>query len=252
MCKPRLWHFPYSHFSEKVRWALDYKHIPHRRTALPPGLHIPPALLRTGRRRLPVLLVEERAIADSTQIIAYLERHYPEHPLYPEDPALKRDALAWEDELDERYGPATRRLFLDASLACPEAAVRETLPIQPPFFELGLLMATPGLRMAGAISRGLDRRGAARARARVEKILTRIEAAIEGTGYLVGDRFTVADLTAASLSAPIMDIPEFPYRPKRRLPQPIRDLHARYADRPARQWVADIYARFRGKRAAVS
>ena len=26
---PILWHFPISHFDEKVRWALDFKRIPH-------------------------------------------------------------------------------------------------------------------------------------------------------------------------------------------------------------------------------
>jgi glutathione S-transferase len=31
MDTPLLWHIPLSHFSEKVRWALDYKGIAHRR-----------------------------------------------------------------------------------------------------------------------------------------------------------------------------------------------------------------------------
>jgi hypothetical protein len=33
---PLLWHVPLSHLSEKVRWALDYKGIPHRRKVLGP------------------------------------------------------------------------------------------------------------------------------------------------------------------------------------------------------------------------
>jgi glutathione S-transferase len=28
---PLLWHIPLSHFNEKVRWALDFKNIPHQR-----------------------------------------------------------------------------------------------------------------------------------------------------------------------------------------------------------------------------
>ena len=31
---PIPWHFPVSHFNEKVRWALDDKRIPHVRRAL--------------------------------------------------------------------------------------------------------------------------------------------------------------------------------------------------------------------------
>src|SRR5262245_9222949 len=36
MDTPLLWHIPLSHYSEKVRWALDYKGIPHRRQVLGP------------------------------------------------------------------------------------------------------------------------------------------------------------------------------------------------------------------------
>ena len=30
MDTPLLWHIPLSHYSEKVRWALDHKGIAHR------------------------------------------------------------------------------------------------------------------------------------------------------------------------------------------------------------------------------
>ena len=34
---PVLWHIPLSHYNEKVRWALDYKGIAHRRRVLGPN-----------------------------------------------------------------------------------------------------------------------------------------------------------------------------------------------------------------------
>jgi hypothetical protein len=34
MDAPSLWHIPFSHYSEKVRWALDYKRVAHRRRVL--------------------------------------------------------------------------------------------------------------------------------------------------------------------------------------------------------------------------
>jgi hypothetical protein len=34
---PLLWHIPLSHYNEKVRWALDYKRIAHRRQVLGPN-----------------------------------------------------------------------------------------------------------------------------------------------------------------------------------------------------------------------
>ena len=39
MDTPLLWHIPLSNFSEKVRWALDYEGIAHRRRVLGPAHH---------------------------------------------------------------------------------------------------------------------------------------------------------------------------------------------------------------------
>ena len=36
---PVLWQLQISHYVEKVRWALDYKRVPHVRRTLLPGLH---------------------------------------------------------------------------------------------------------------------------------------------------------------------------------------------------------------------
>src|SRR5499427_10895026 len=101
---PLLWHIPLSHYNEKVRWALDYKSIAHRRRVLGPDYLIR-AWRATGQGKLPVLWLDGRAIADSTRIIDALE-HYLEPPLYPLDTAARQRALALEDDLDETLGPA--------------------------------------------------------------------------------------------------------------------------------------------------
>ena len=69
---PLLWHIPLSHYSEKVRWALDYKGIAHQRRVR--GTQLPdPRPAREGEGKLPVQWLDRRAIADSTRIIAALE-----------------------------------------------------------------------------------------------------------------------------------------------------------------------------------
>src|SRR5688500_15844879 len=67
---PVLWQFTISHFNEKVRWALDWKHVRHVRRALVPGFHIPRVVWMTRQSALPVLAVDGEPIADSTRIIA--------------------------------------------------------------------------------------------------------------------------------------------------------------------------------------
>ena len=37
---PVLWQLQISHYVEKVRWALDYKRVPHVRRTLLPGPHL--------------------------------------------------------------------------------------------------------------------------------------------------------------------------------------------------------------------
>jgi glutathione S-transferase len=82
---PVLWHIPLSHYSEKVRWALDHKGIAHRRRAVGAN-YLFRAWRTTGQGKLPILELDGQALSDSTRIIAALEARYPEVPLYPKDP----------------------------------------------------------------------------------------------------------------------------------------------------------------------
>jgi glutathione S-transferase len=106
-----LWHIPLSHYSEKVRWALDYKGIAHRRRVLGPDYLIR-VWRATGQGKLPVLWLDGRAIADSTRIIAALEERHPEPPLYPRNTVARQRALALEDDLDETLGSALRAAIM--------------------------------------------------------------------------------------------------------------------------------------------
>src|SRR5215212_6262861 len=120
---PVLWHLKVSHYNEKVRWALDYKGVPHVRRAAPPGPHRKIARRLTGSSTFPVLMVDGEAIGDATRIIAALERRHPDPQLYPEDPDLRRRALEIEDFFDEELGPHSRLLVLHHTLPDPELAL---------------------------------------------------------------------------------------------------------------------------------
>ena len=66
---PLLWHIPLSHFNEKVRWALDFKSIPHRRERVGAD-YLFKAWRATGHGTLPILFLDGQPIRDSTAIIA--------------------------------------------------------------------------------------------------------------------------------------------------------------------------------------
>src|SRR5919106_689204 len=105
-----LWHLKVSHYNEKARWALDYKGLPHVRRSVEAGRHQKVAKKLSGGTTLPVLQLDGKAIGDSTEIIAELERVRPQPALYPADPAERQRALELEDHFDEELGPYSRLL----------------------------------------------------------------------------------------------------------------------------------------------
>ena len=248
---PVLWHIEISHYNEKARWALDYKGIPHRRRAPMPGVgHMSQALRLTRRVTFPVLELDGGAIGDSTKIIEALERHQPDPPLYPEDPAERRRALELEDFFDEELGPHIRRLAFQHVLDDREQVVnmlargnaRVVRAIDPGY---------PVLRRVFRARYGVSDSGAERGLEKTRAALDRMVAERGDRNHLVGDRFTVADLTAASLLAPVLMPPELQYTIER-VPPSFEGIRAELVAHPAAEWAYEMYRRYRGSSAEVT
>jgi glutathione S-transferase len=247
--RPVLWHIPISHYSEKARWALDHKRMPHRRRGLPGGAHMLAALALTRGQTVtfPVLVVNGDGIGDSTAIIAELERRQPEPPLYPEDPVERRRALDLEEYFDEELGAPIRLVAWHEMTRDPERLVELAARFLPPGVRDDPRAAAVAGRYAAAFTSARygskDSDAAARARERVVAALDRLEAELEGREYLAGDAFSVADLTAASLFYPLALPPEGPQLGEP--PQGFQRFRAPLVERSGVQWVADIYRRHR-------
>ena len=252
MAPPVLWQFRFSHFNEKARWALDWKRVAHVRRSLLPGFHIPRVLWMTGQKSVPVLVLDRETIHDSTRIIERLERLQPEPALYPADETDRRRALALEDFFDEELGPHVRR-----------ALFRELLPetdFAAAAFTIGCGAGTrslyrvlfPAIRVAMRADMKIDDTHVAQSQEKVLAALDRLEAELQPSGYLVGDGFSVADLTAAALLAPVVFPPEFPYAPPGPLPAPVARWRDAFAGRRALRWVAEMYRRHRGTSAEIA
>jgi glutathione S-transferase len=252
MDTPLLWHIPFSHFSEKVRWALDYKRIAHRRTVLGADYLIR-AWRATGRGTLPILFLDDRAIGDSTHIVAALEDRYPEPPLYPGDAAGRQRALALEDYFDEQLGPALRAAVVTPLFRHdPDLALRVLTTGMP---DKAYQRLRPMVRIFPAFYRFRHRISDAKLeahRATVNAALDRIEQERQGRAHLVGDAFGVADLTAAAMLSPLLQPPEIQYPLRVELPPYLQDYRATLLPHPATQWAAGIYRLHRGRSAEVS
>jgi glutathione S-transferase len=252
MDTPLLWHIPLSHFSEKVRWALDYKCIGHRRKVLGPDYLIR-AWRATGRGTLPILFLDGRPIGDSTHIIAALEDRFPEPPLYPGDAAARQRALALEDYFDEQLGPALRAaVFTPLFQRHPDIALRLLTTGMP---DKGYQRLRPLVRMFPAFYRFRHKISDTRLeadRATVNAALDRIEQERHGRRYLDGEAFTVADLTAAAMLSPVLQPPEIQYPVRVELPPYLQDYRATLLRHPAARWAAEIYRLHRGRSAGFS
>lgn len=249
MPAPRLTliHVPVSHYAEKARWALDYKRIPHTRRWPPFGLHPAVCLLLTrGRHQtVPVLVIDGEGVGDSTEIISRLEGSFPDPPLYPADPAERRRALELEAHFDEELGPYVRRMVYHHLIADPsslaELAAHQAQYSSPA--TIGLVQRFVKLLLDRRFSTG-SREAAEAAEVKVVVALDRLEAELGGRDYLVGEAFSVADLTAAALLYPLALPPQSPWRPSN-LPKAWTRFHYEHRDRPAMDWIAAMYRRHR-------
>ncbi|HET6584008.1 MAG TPA: glutathione S-transferase family protein [Nannocystaceae bacterium] len=226
---------PFSHYNEKARWALQRFGVPFRERAYMPVLHFAPVMIATRfgrdgkadrastRFSTPLLVTDEgERICDSTDIVRWVCDRYADADttLVPDD-----EVLQVERELGEKLGPHARRVayglnFSDRKVGATLAR-RLVGPTQAfvwrvmqPVFLKGIFRA---LQVDPArVDRSIDV---------VRSLFAEFGDRIAGRRYLVGDRFTVADLAFAALAAPAImptraegyagDLPELDQLPPR-------------------------------------
>jgi glutathione S-transferase len=248
---PVLWHLKVSHYNEKVRWALDHKRVPHVRRAVAPGPHRSIAQRLTGAGTFPVLVLDGEAIGDSTRIIEALERRWPEPRLYPAGREARRRALEIEDYFDEELGPHLRLLVISRLLSSPALIMGAFFPDLGTGRRLAGRAMFPVHRRRTVAAFGIDADSVALAWGKVREAGACFREELQPNGYLVGDGFTVADLTLAALVAPAVAPAQFPY-PQPQRGHPLLDpLREALAEHGILDWARDMYARHRGVSAEV-
>ncbi|HEY8379793.1 MAG TPA: glutathione S-transferase family protein [Nannocystis sp.] len=229
----RLLTIGFSHYCEKARWALDLAGLDYVERDHMPIFHYAPNLLAGAARTVPALLTPRGVLRDSTAIVRFADEHLaPERRLFPPDPALLAEVTRLVERFDAVLGPSARRAAYFLLFADPAASGR-VLTSTGPGWERRLG------RLAGPLLRRLMTRGlklypepSARAKTRTEAIFAEVgELLADGRRYLVGARFSAADLTFAALAAPVVFPPQYGF--------PVSDA---VLPGPARAWVEQMRA----------
>ena len=248
----RLITIPFSHYCEKARWALDRCDLPYSEDGHLPLFHWLPARRAKGGRTVPVLVDDKTVIPDSTGIVAWADDR-KEGALLPQNPADRADALTLEDDFDTHLGPATRRWAYFHLM--PRKDLDHYITRDVPTWERLALKLTRPLAVA-MIKRGLniDADGAERSRIKIEDTFGRIAQHLaDGRRFLIGDKFSVADLTFAALAAPVLLPDHHPtkFPPLTDLADEARTQMVTWRETPAGQFAMRMYKDHRDERMTV-
>jgi glutathione S-transferase len=215
-----LYQLHWSHFVEKVRWALDYKGVAWSAVEVEPFSkremqHLQrKTTLESGRRVHTVPTIHDQAtgavVGESSEILEYLERTYPTPALYPAAEAERAEVVRWMLWLDSTLGLAARRL-----------AYTQIVVEHPGLLaELFIPRARFKGAVAGAVIGGVLARRFRFLHNRADRVFEEVEDCLlfaaerlASRRYLVGDRFTAADLTLAALMRPVPVVPFFREHP---------------------------------------
>ncbi len=189
-----LYHLYVSHFSEKVRWALDYKGLPYRSRLLVPGAHILTVKRVAGTSTVPVLVDSDTnvVVKDSTDILHYLDRIRPDPPLFPHDAEHAVRAAEIEDFCDEHCAPNVSRYLYFHITQHPEVLRHVFQQGLGPAGRLLVRLSVPLVQRGMRRRRTLTADNTVRRRAELLTALDQLEEWISTvTGpFLVGDHFT--------------------------------------------------------------
>jgi len=241
-----LYQFPFSHYCEKVRWALDYKGIAYRTVDLLPGFHFKHLAKLGPKTCVPVLRDGATIVQDSSAIISYLDQRHANPCLTPSGSDALREALDWEEYLDEQVGVNIRLWFYHHILPVRRLAVSFLLQgagwHKKPLF----VLAYPKVRRAMLQSMNINTDTARQAEEHLRAALEKLDEALVGRRFLVEDRFSRADLTACALLRRSC----MPDETSKEIPPAVRELRDELKNRRLCRWVQSVYACYRQPRSA--
>jgi glutathione S-transferase len=176
MAKVEILGFPQSTYTRVVRMACEEKGIDYELKPAPP--HSPDVLAIHPFGKIPVMRHGDVELCESKAIATYLDRAFPGPALMPSDPRLAAQAEQWISLVNSVMDGTFIRTYLFCYI------FPKTEDGKPD--RKAIEAVTPALRQQ----------------------IQLLDKAVAKTGYLAGDRLTLADLNLMPILAYIKQFPE--------------------------------------------
>lgn len=248
MTKPTLYIFAISHYCEKARWALNYSNIDYEINHLAPGQHRKIARkLGASNSSLPILVVDGKVVQGSAKIIEWADDSASNDKTSLIPDSVREKCLALEKRLDDILGIHIRRYYYS------EALVEHPNSVRPIFtrdlsilqkLSVGMAWSVICKVMIERMDLGLEQ--GQESRSIVAGELDWLDGLLsDGRNFLCGDQFTCADITAASLLAPLTMPDQHPTYSNLTLPPRVAETMFEWGQRRSINWVRGIYSQYR-------
>ena len=198
-----LHQFPISHYCEKVRWALEFKKLDYKTVNMIPGLHLKQTKKMGVKSSVPIIEHRGNFIQGSNTIIDYLDQTFPEKPLTPVENNQQQKIAEWEDQLSAEIGVPIRLCLYHILLQHPKIVKPFFAHNGPWYGRLFLSFAYPKLVSKMRYFMKINSETAIESKQVLSKTIDKLNEHYKENEFLVGDRFTRADLSAAALLAPL-------------------------------------------------
>jgi glutathione S-transferase len=194
-----LYHHGSSACSAKVRFALAEKELAwtSRYVDILAGEQFKPEFIALNPKAVvPVLVHDGAVIVESTVICEYLEESFPAKPIYPRSPRERAQVRVWTKAVDEELHPACSAITYVVSHRY--TILRKGVGSFEDFLAHGAGegMAARMLKWQW-IQQGLEAPGAADKIRLYAAYLAKMEHALGESEWLVGARFSMADIAMA-------------------------------------------------------
>lgn len=230
-----------SHYCERARWALDRQAIVYDEERLAPGVHVP-RVKRLGATAtsLPLLLLSDGSLCQgSDRILDWT--------------GLPRGDSEIEQRLEQATAPLLRQCLYAGLLHDPRSGIRDVL-----LRGTSKCQATMG-RLSWPLLRPIMAAGMNARPHLLPDLIAQVDRELDWFDQVLGERgdhlvdreFGRADLTAASLLAPVA-LPQV--EPVKSLssgicwPRSLAPSLAKWSDRPTLKWVRHMYESYRAPR----